>query len=693
MDDTELQKGIARSITKIIPKFRRSSLTIIEKTKDMQVTKKKINESGFFFIGDGIIENQFHFLWLKESTFGSVSGIIIPETIVYHFNEPITWYFSSSGLVKKKMKSRLNSKEIKSQFLKKAPKCGVVATFIHKKQISSTEDHEYIFEYFDEERFVKFVEDKKIKKHGLLQRFPQPYGEYHHVIRATWSPYFCFYEKKVAKHYINDKKFDIYERCSTFDGKPYMPKSFGVNSCTIKSTIEKYITNIVSHVQSTSSDFFSINRIVLNFTVDDKSRLNLLFCSSIRCDNVEVDDKFKYRSPVDTLDYKLPNNVDPNQSYNVLKPKPLLLDQLCASCFKYKNNNEIYEVNYKTIINWAGKRQPPNVTRDSEINKQRMIGTENFNKLNLFDGEPLIKFCPEIIEDPTLGKVKNSSKRPGIVIPNMLIRIHPNLSEEDFASLIHDKHWLCNLVKICTDCTFELAEQSPFGGVYEDSNISAQIKFHGIGPKDPWKIKDRHEKTKQKIAFDEFINQKIHKVDDEFCCNGSRMAKENNPLNMMKKHSGNFITTSTKPNFSKQNVKKMDSFEYMGDQRENEISSLQDFSDDISLAEEVIGEECRDNGMLERAQQGLSQNDANSFFFDPIQIMHKKRDARRKKERLALFNKNAKQNDSKNQISISKYPNCDKTNSYTMGGATHKRVQSYKNKRGMTPSYTKASLG
>jgi hypothetical protein len=306
----------------------------VPKKSEVIKKKKSTNDSGFFFIGDGLIENLFHFLWIKDPSFGCMHGIRVPDTIVFHLNDPVSWYFTCAGQIKKKLKTRLNTDEIKANFLKKTTKCGVVATFIHKNQIPNSEEFQYEFEYFDKENFIKFIDDHKTRKHGMLQRFVQPHGDYNFVIRAEWSPHFCFFEKKVSKHPVNSTKYDIYERCATFDGKPYMSKSFPVNGSIIKNVIEKWINDIITHVKSTSSDLFNLNRIIINFTIDAQSRLNLLYCSSIRCDNVDLPEKARGKSTVDTIKYKMPPKVDANLSISTLKPKSLTRSYLCTSCFK-----------------------------------------------------------------------------------------------------------------------------------------------------------------------------------------------------------------------------------------------------------------------------------------------------------------------------------------------------------------------
>jgi hypothetical protein len=164
-------------------------------------------------------------------------------------------------------------------------------------------------------------------------------------------------------------------------------------------------------------------------------------------------------------------------------------------------------VNYETIIKWAAKKQPKNISRYDQMNEQRTRGFQQFNELNLYDGDPIFRIIPEVRDNPATEKVKNSSKRPDITIPEMLVKIYPTLSEEEFANLITDKHWLGNVVKICESCVFELAKQSPFGGVYEDPNIDAKIKFAGIGPQDPKRLSERRQKTIEKIVFDNNLSK------------------------------------------------------------------------------------------------------------------------------------------------------------------------------------------
>ena len=120
----------------------------------------------------------------------------------------------------------------------------------------------------------------------------------------------------------------------------------------------------------------------------------------------------------------------------------------------------------------------------------------------------------------------HTDKRLPIQIPEMLVKLYPGLSEEEFSGLIKDKNWLENIVKICESCIFDLAKQSPLSGVFGLDNLPSRIGFAGIGPLDPKKIKERTEKTQEKIRFDKEMGGE-DKDQKPPCCYGSELAAEN----------------------------------------------------------------------------------------------------------------------------------------------------------------------
>ena len=45
--------------------------------------------------GDGLIENLYHYLWSKDSLFNQSPQVNIPDTVVYRYEQPAFWYFTS----------------------------------------------------------------------------------------------------------------------------------------------------------------------------------------------------------------------------------------------------------------------------------------------------------------------------------------------------------------------------------------------------------------------------------------------------------------------------------------------------------------------------------------------------------------------------------------------------------------------
>ena len=85
--------------------------------------------------GDGVIENIYHFLWTKDTIFNTDPLVYIPQTILYKYQKPCYWYFTSviDHKLKKKNASKLNKDNIRQVFLKNRSKSGIIAYYIYKK--------------------------------------------------------------------------------------------------------------------------------------------------------------------------------------------------------------------------------------------------------------------------------------------------------------------------------------------------------------------------------------------------------------------------------------------------------------------------------------------------------------------------------------------------------------------------------
>ncbi len=96
--------------------------------------------------GDGLVENLFHIMWCKDSLFKQSPCILLPDTIVYRFEQPAFWYFTSKsvhsetqGSILRKSKKHLNNSEIEKTFLRQHKAEGlaasdIVAVYIYNKK-------------------------------------------------------------------------------------------------------------------------------------------------------------------------------------------------------------------------------------------------------------------------------------------------------------------------------------------------------------------------------------------------------------------------------------------------------------------------------------------------------------------------------------------------------------------------------
>lgn len=136
--------------------------------------------------------------------------MVIPHTILFKYQKPCYWYFTSKidGKLKKKSSIKINNDHIREVFLKKVSQSGIVAYFIYKKMqpikqeetdISfkntnkkvfksqlSDKDGMYVIEYFDVTKFEDFLNNRSAHDDGILQKFEDPKGDYNFTLRVYY---------------------------------------------------------------------------------------------------------------------------------------------------------------------------------------------------------------------------------------------------------------------------------------------------------------------------------------------------------------------------------------------------------------------------------------------------------------------------------------------------------------------------
>lgn len=80
--------------------------------------------------GDGVSEQLYEFIWCKDDM-SFRPTINIPDTVVYKFGQPVSWYFTGvDGKVKKKFKTNIINTKIEEAFVKASVGADVVAYYI-----------------------------------------------------------------------------------------------------------------------------------------------------------------------------------------------------------------------------------------------------------------------------------------------------------------------------------------------------------------------------------------------------------------------------------------------------------------------------------------------------------------------------------------------------------------------------------
>eukprot|EP00659_Diplonema_papillatum_P007051 gene7051-10876_t len=174
--------------------------------------------------GEGVLATFFLMLWCRGTgkRAHQLCGVHIPDTIVYLYSKPLHWFFSSkTGDIRRKSRSRLNSKHIEEQFTKHGKSLsGVKACYLTPAAAAGPGAVVKATYTFGKD-LRKFLQEDK--PNGVLQLFFDPKPEVSHdgacvrnsVVQANWSPGCFFIEKRVNKHRLDASKVPIDARAAT----------------------------------------------------------------------------------------------------------------------------------------------------------------------------------------------------------------------------------------------------------------------------------------------------------------------------------------------------------------------------------------------------------------------------------------------------------------------------------------------
>eukprot|EP00906_Rhabdomonas_costata_P016542 RCo023729 len=231
----------------------------------------------------------------EDSARGSLpSAFRIPDTVIWENNIPKAWYHADAkeGIVKKKVESKqifeLFTRDVKGKDEDTVTIVACCYTRVAPATAAAADSGEtfspdpFTCEYFDYRGLNDFLfMTKKNKGNCVLQQFVVPQNEdFNDVVQAIWSPGVVMVNRRQTLASLKDPKVSLSRRAVTFEGPPHLSRTV---FCTTRliATVRACSEEVVSHFHDTDSKNV-ITRMVLHFKVDQRCRLVLLHCPSVR---------------------------------------------------------------------------------------------------------------------------------------------------------------------------------------------------------------------------------------------------------------------------------------------------------------------------------------------------------------------------------------------------------------------------
>jgi hypothetical protein len=432
-------------------------------------------------VGDGISEDFFNYIWMKDEL-GFGPSVNVPDTIVYKYGQPIVWFFTSaaSGKVKKKNKSNLISGKIEDAFTRNISGYDVIATFVSAAPTGDTFEGENDgkgsnknMEFLDREGFHEFLYNRFDQTNGILQKFVEPKGNKNELIRAIWSPKVCLLERSINTRYLHDTGYGLYERCITYEGPEAYSTSAPLRGPVLAGHCQKLTESIAQHISEVTFSQFQIARIVLNFKVDSRDKLWLLYSSSVRCHSLPGladNDPNPVRSLLNIENtISIPDQIHLNPEKSFDGPAVRKQKIRCVSCaidciqdlrhpITYKSVIKHYEHVLQLVIEMVGGRH----AHSRSSSKQTMKWPPEQDIIEAAGGVGFGCLALVSPDDPLVCNTKLDLSKPldqdELRIPPIIRYLHPKLTAKSFERCRKDPLFLYKTVSVCENCYLVYAE-------------------------------------------------------------------------------------------------------------------------------------------------------------------------------------------------------------------------------------------
>jgi hypothetical protein len=297
--------------------------------------------------GDDVVTGLYNILAKRNpKTMKACHGIRIPDTVVFEHNFPRGWYTTDmkANEVVRKQGKELDSNTIEQGFTQDlTDSCPIAARFLCTTEMEGDTEGEggvsTLVEVFNKDTLAAFLA-RKTKPEGILQKFILPKGYQNSVIKAVWSPRVCMVQRRTNKYRIFDRKraeCDPFSTTVTYEGPTFLSEE-GCVSGNIAVEVKELCGNIVQHFYYTEHKY--ITRMVLYFKADQRDRLWLLWCGSLRVSDRDTPSEM----PVNLIT----NFAEPSSSGSTFDEEKLLRSA-DAAYMRLTNDEMFYETYVKRM--------------------------------------------------------------------------------------------------------------------------------------------------------------------------------------------------------------------------------------------------------------------------------------------------------------------------------------------------------
>ncbi|KAG1661032.1 hypothetical protein FOA52_005347 [Chlamydomonas sp. UWO 241] len=274
---------------------------------------------------DGVVLGLYHQLWKKNDKGQSCSSVLLPHTIVYTNSTAAAWYFSSKdGQLVRKHSANMTGPLMAEAFMsardERMPLCawftgdmGTAATsaasklkskaaFTYEDEDDASAVDPVPFSVFEYEKVSGLLDPGPYRlvpeqvDTGVLQRFVEPREVRDFVMRASWSPSSCVFERRTNRDRLVTPEWEqeprtapkMTDRVASFHAPLWQHEHTTLlGHCAMSAHLQAACDGIASHLRNVSGGATRIARMELIFKVDVNNKIWLLLCSLLRLERLK----------------------------------------------------------------------------------------------------------------------------------------------------------------------------------------------------------------------------------------------------------------------------------------------------------------------------------------------------------------------------------------------------------------------